>query len=212
MSARRGQVLGLLGRFDEGRRACDEADDRIRELGLPRGVGMTAAECRGELEILAGDAAEAERQIAIGMEVVEEYGQLGVVSTYAGYRARALLALGRDDEAETFTHRAEELGAGDDIVTQVLWRQTRARVLARRGECEAGLALAREAVALSDATDALVMRGDSLADLAEVLELAGDLDGAAAALERALAEYGQKGVVPAIEQTKARLAALRAPA
>ena len=49
-------------------------------------------------------------------------------------------------------------------------------------------------------------------DLAEVLELGGDSDGRAAALEQALADYEQKGVIPAIERTQARLAALRAPA
>jgi hypothetical protein len=55
-------------------------------------------------------------------------------------------------------------------------------------------------------------RGEAWSDLADVLELAGDADGTAAALERALDEYTRKGVLPAIEQTKARLAALRAPA
>jgi tetratricopeptide (TPR) repeat protein len=212
LAARRGQVLGLLGRFDEGRAAVAEAEERAHELGLDLMLGMTAAECRGTLELLAGDAAEAERQIAIGMAVLERVGQLGVVSTHAGYRARALLALGRDEEAERYAQMADELGASDDAVTQVLWRQARARVLARRGEHHAAVALAQDAVSRADLTDMLAVRGDCLADLGEVLELAGDADGAAAALGRALANYEQKGVIPAIEQTQARLVALRAPA
>ena len=110
------------------------------------------------------------------------------------------------------TVRSEELGAGEDVVTQVLWRQARARVLARRGEHDSARRLAEDAVARTGPTDMLMARGDALFDLAEVLELGGDPDGAAAALERALAEYEQKGVIPAIERTRARLAAFRAPA
>ena len=94
----------------------------------------------------------------------------------------------------------------------MLWRQALARVLARRGEQGEAPKLAREAVAQAETTDMLWVRGDAWSDLAEVLELGGDAAGAAAALERALAEYEQKGVIPAIERTKARLASLRAPA
>jgi class 3 adenylate cyclase/tetratricopeptide (TPR) repeat protein len=212
LAARRGQLLSYLGRYDEGRAAIAQAEEHSRELGLDGIIGMAAAECRGTLELLAGDTAEAERQIALGVEIQEQLGQFGVASTYAGSHARALLALGRDDEAEASAQKSEKLGASDDVVTQVLWRQARARVLARRGEQEAAVALAREGVALADATDALVVRGDSLADLAEVLERGGELDRAARALERALAEYEGKGVIPAAESTRARLAALRAPA
>jgi tetratricopeptide (TPR) repeat protein len=210
--ARRGQLLGLLGRFAEGRAAIAEAEERTRDLGELALLGMTAAECRGGLELLAGDPAEAERQIADGIHVMEQFGSLGVVSTWEGYHARALLELGRDDEAEAATRRSEALGASGDVITQVLWRQARAVFLARRGEHPAAESLAREAVARADRTDALVTRGDALADLAEVLELGGDAEGAAAALERALAEYERKGVIPEIERTRARLAALRAPA
>src|SRR5262249_9143284 len=54
--------------------------------------------------------------------------------------------------------------------------------------------------------------GDAGAELADVLELAAHADGATDAVQRALATYEQKGVVPEIERTRARLAALRAPA
>jgi hypothetical protein len=90
----------------------------------------------------------------------------------------------------------------------MLFRQARARVLARRGEHDAAIPLAREAVQIGERTDMLFARGNALADLAEVLELAGDTAGAGAALERALAEYERKGVPPAVEQARARLAAL----
>ena len=147
----------------------------------------------------------------LGLEHAYAEGSLAVASTYEGQHARVLLGLGSYDAAETATQRSRELGASDDIVTQVLWRQALARVLARRGEFEAAQLLAREAIARAESTDMLWTRGEARFDLADVLELAGDPDGAAAALERALDEYTQKGVIPAIERTQARLATLRAP-
>jgi hypothetical protein len=61
-------------------------------------------------------------------------------------------------------------------------------------------------------TDMLIGRGDAFDALADVLEFAGDADGAAAALERALAEYERKGAAVLIDKTRVRLAGLRAPA
>jgi tetratricopeptide (TPR) repeat protein len=204
----RGQVLGMLGRFEEGRQAILEAEGRMREMGVVVPLGGAAAEGHGQLELLAGNAVEAERQSRVGCDLVERSGQFGVLATYSGYLARVLLELGCDDEAEHWSRRSEELGARDDGLTQMLFRQARARVLARRGEHDAAIPLAREAVQIGERTDMLFARGNALADLAEVLELAGDTAGAGAALERALAEYERKGVPPAVEQARARLAAL----
>jgi hypothetical protein len=212
LGANRGRLLGMLGRFGAGREAIELAIERMRELGNEFSVAHACTECAFELELLAGNPVEAERWAQTGCGIVERFGRPGVLSTYAGYLARALLAVEKNGEAEEWSNTSEALGASDDISTQVLWRQARARVLARRAEHEAARVLAEQAVALADTTDHLIQRGDALADLAEVLELAGDANGATAALERALAEYEQKGVVPAIERTRARLAALRAPA
>jgi hypothetical protein len=167
---------------------------------------------RAEFELLAGDVVAAELDYRTGCELFEQLGQLGILSTYATLWARALWLLGREDEAMTQTRRSEELGASDDVITQVQWRQERARVLARRGEHTAARRLIDDAVAFVEKTDMLWARADAFEALADVLLLTGDSDGAAAALERALAEFEQKGVIPAIERTRARLTALRAPA
>jgi class 3 adenylate cyclase/tetratricopeptide (TPR) repeat protein len=207
----RARALGFMGRLDAARAALDRAEDTARELGMDYwGAGIAFA--RGETALIAGDFAEAEAQLALGLDHIERDGSLGIASTYEAQRARVLVALGRYDDSERAARRARELGASDDTITQVLWRQALARVLARRGEHEAAQELAREAVTRAETTDMLWSRGDAWFDLAEVLELGGDEGGAAAALDRALTEYGQKGVLPAIERTRARLATLRAPA
>ena len=74
----------------------------------------------------------------------------------------------------------------------MLWRQVRAKVLARRGEHAEAERLAREAVAIGEKTDMLNAQGDAYADLAEVLLLGGQADEAAAALEQALDRYERK--------------------
>jgi thioredoxin-like negative regulator of GroEL len=88
----------------------------------------------------------------------------------------------------------------------MLWRQARAKVLARRGELVEAERLAREAVAIGEKTDLLDAQGDMYGDLAEVLLLAGKPDKAAAVLEQALARYERKGNVVMAGRAHARLA------
>jgi len=69
--------------------------------------------------------------------------------------------------------------------------------------------LAREAVAITERTDALNWQGDALSDLAEVLHAAGRRDEAEATLTRALERYERKMNLAQAAQTRARLAELR---
>jgi len=101
--------------------------------------------------------------------------------------------------------RLGTLGASDDATTQMLWRQVRAKVLARRGERVEAERLAREAVAVCEATDMLNAQGDVYGDLAEVLSVAGKPDEAAAALEQALGCYERKGNLVSTQRTRTRL-------
>lgn len=69
--------------------------------------------------------------------------------------AQALLELGRDDEAEQWLERGRATAPSEEPLPQMLWRQVRGKVLARRGELGKGERLAREAVALAEETDML---------------------------------------------------------
>ena len=111
----------------------------------------------------------------------------------AGNLAQALYALDRLDEADSWAGRSAELGTSDDALKEMIWRQVRAKVLARRGEHAEAERLAREAVAIGEGTDSLIGQGDANADLAEVLLLAGKRDEATAALRQALDRYERKG-------------------
>jgi tetratricopeptide (TPR) repeat protein len=118
--------------------------------------------------------------------------------------ARVLCELGRLDEAEEWAERGRELGASDDAVTQQLWRQAKAKLLARRGKLAEAARLAREAVAIALETDMLNDQGDAYADLGEVLALAND-PGAPEALGRALDCYERKGNIVSAERTRTAL-------
>ena len=137
---------------------------------------------------------------------MQEAGEQAQLSTAAGYLAQASYALDQLDEADAWARRALELGASDDAITQMLWRQVRAKVLARRGDHDEAATLAREAVAIGADTDFLNGQGDVYADLAEVLSLAGRKEDAAAALKEALDRYKRKGNIVSTHRAQSRLA------
>jgi tetratricopeptide (TPR) repeat protein len=131
-----------------------------------------------------------------------------MLSTTAALLAQALLAQGRDEEAERFAELSEELAAPDDLITQVLWRGVRARALAGRGHTGEAWRLARQAVALSEKSDFVNDRGDALVDLAIVHRHAGNVEHARTALAEGLRLYEEKGNSVAAGRARAELAAL----
>jgi tetratricopeptide (TPR) repeat protein len=157
---------------------------------------------------MAGDPAAAAGLGADGCRMLEELGDKSFRSTAAGRLAQALYALDRLAEADASATQAAELGASEDAFTQMLWRQVRAKVLARGGEHAEAERIAREAVAIGQTTDDLDGQGDARADLATVLELAGRREESAAELERALELYERKGNSISAERTRTRLGRL----
>ena len=83
----------------------------------------------------------------------------------------------------------------------MIWRSTRAKVLARRGDLGHAEKLSRKAVEIAEATDLFNAQGDALSDLAEVLTLAGRPTEATAALMRAAGRFERKGNLSSLEST-----------
>ena len=207
LRAYRAQALAMVGRFDEARLIL--ADTRA-ELAQ-RGSGVLLANILAFesvfVELWAGDPAAAAEFGAEGFTMHEELGT-AFLSSAAAVLAKALYALGRIDEADTWSVRAAELVS--DVSTEMLSRQVRAKVLARRGDHVEAERLAREAVAIGDHTDTLDEQGDAYADLAEVLLVGGKRDDAATALEHALERYERKGNLVSSQRAQSRLAELLA--
>jgi tetratricopeptide (TPR) repeat protein len=149
----------------------------------------------GMAELIAGDPYEAERRLRPACDELQEMGESGVLSTTAAVLARAVYEQGRLEDARGLTETSERAASPDDIVSQVLWRGTRARVLAGRGDAEAAEAFARHAVTLARQTDFVNLLADALVDLAETLSLLGRGPEATEPLREAIGLYEQKGNV-----------------
>jgi tetratricopeptide (TPR) repeat protein len=198
----------MVGHFDEARAILADVRDELADRGGRIALASVLGHDSVYVELLAGAP---EAAVELGQEacrLLDELGQKAYLSTAAGNLARALYALGRVDEADSWALRAAELGASDDAMTQMLSRRVRAKVLARRGKHVVAERLAREAVALAERTDFLNALGDTYTDFAEVLELAGRSQEAADTYARALACYDRKGHTVMAERTRERLVAL----
>jgi class 3 adenylate cyclase/tetratricopeptide (TPR) repeat protein len=202
------QAMAMLGHIDEARVQLIDLRAEFAERGARLALAASAYTCN-RLELLAGDPAAA---VAFGEEccsLLDELGQQSFLSTTSGALAEAYYQLGRLEAADTWALRGRELGASDDAMTQMFWRQVRAKVLARRNEYPEAERLAREAVAIGEQTDMLDYQAAAYADLGEVLSLAGRHEEAAEALKQALVRYERKQNLVMTGRVRALLAALR---
>ncbi|MGE5272509.1 MAG: AAA family ATPase [Verrucomicrobiota bacterium] len=199
-----GMLLAFAGRLEDAREFVRAAEARTRELGQRMMEGHMG-EAWWYVEMHGGDPEAAERALRVSCALFEEVGERGWLSTQAAELGHTLCTLGRHEEAEKWAARSRDLGASDDVITQMLWRQVMAKILAQRGALDEAEQFARTAVALGAETDMLVSRGESHLDLAVVLEAAGRPDEAAAEIRAALDLFERKGDVPMAGQARARL-------
>jgi class 3 adenylate cyclase/tetratricopeptide (TPR) repeat protein len=208
----RATALAMLGRIDEGRALFADVRAELAERGGASVVVAALLAYGLVIELHAGDLRAA---VAAGEESCRLRAELGrwpEYSTVAATLAAAYCELGQLDDAEEWAARGAERGATDDAITQMLWRQARARVLARRGEHDEAERLAREAVDIAETTEDLGSKAESRADLGEVLALAGRPQEAAEALEEALARFEAKENLVMANRMRERLEVLRAEA
>jgi tetratricopeptide (TPR) repeat protein len=202
----------MLGRFDEARTILVEERAELADRGGGVLLANITAFESAAIERWAGDPAAAIEFGTRGWSLYHELGETGYLAGAAGDLAHAHYALDQLDEADAWAARAAELGTSDDAWKETVWRQVRAKVLARRSDHAQAKQLAREAVSIADETQMLNAQADAYADLAEVLLLGGDLEKAAAALEEAHMRYERKGNLVFADRTRARLAELRGAA
>jgi class 3 adenylate cyclase/tetratricopeptide (TPR) repeat protein len=203
----RAWLLGMQGRLDEAETLGAYASERALEL---TGTYGTTDWTRAEIAALAGDHARAAGHLERMCGHQEDEGLVAMLSTFAPRLGLELCELGRFDEAERLALKGRELGEEYDAYTQALWRQVLARVGAHRGELAEGERLAREAVAVIDETDGLILQAAAREALAKVLETSGRVSEAREALEEALERYERKGHVVLAERTCDHLASLPA--
>jgi class 3 adenylate cyclase/tetratricopeptide (TPR) repeat protein len=204
---RRAHLLAFMGRFEEADALIARSTAALRELGLAaeiagQGLGV------GEVRRYQGDLDAAERAYREASEGLEAIGETSIRSTVVALQALMAAELGRYRDALDLTTTAQALGSSDDATTNVYWRASRALALAGLGHLTSAVELAREAVALTDPTDMLLMQGDARAALAAVLHSAGDDEAAAAMAREAIVRFEAKGATAMVERTVERFAAI----
>jgi class 3 adenylate cyclase/tetratricopeptide (TPR) repeat protein len=191
----------MAGRFEEARELGEDAAEIAGKLG-PSRFAAICAQFLGQVELLAGDPAAAERWLRWGAGILERMGERGLRAEMTANLARALAAQGRDDQALELAEVSGEMAVRDDLYSQVERRGPLALVLARRGRLDEAERLAAEAVELAADTDMLAMRAGALLDLAGVLRLAGRGAEAGPLAGQALELAERKGHLVAANQAR----------
>jgi class 3 adenylate cyclase len=185
-------LQAMDGQPEAARATVERALALAGDMGENR-VGSLAREFVAAALALAGDLEEAERQLRLGIRVLERQGESGMRSNLTADLAHVLHRLGRPDEALQVAMASQAIAAHDDLFAQVRWRGAAARSLAGQGRLAEAERLAAEAVVIATPTDMLTMRGDALLDQAAVATAAGRPGDAARAAADALALYQAKG-------------------
>jgi class 3 adenylate cyclase/tetratricopeptide (TPR) repeat protein len=198
-------LRAMQGDFAEARRLWTEAEATYEDLGLRlrRAVRSLIA---AEIESLAGNVDGAVAGLRASYEAAEEMHARSVSATIAAFLADALCEQGNYADAERFSGVTEREAASDDLVTQVLWRSSRAHILAGRGAGPSADELAREAVRLAEPTDFPDLRARALLAQGAVAAAVGDPAEATELRQRASRLYEGKGNIIAARNA-ARLAA-----
>jgi tetratricopeptide (TPR) repeat protein len=191
----------LQGRLSDAQDFSQEAIRAFEELGN-RHMLSSALAVQGEIAHLSGNPEEGARLMREAYETLIATGDRAYASTVATEVGRILLDLDELDEAWRFGTIARDTSSTDDVVSQAGGRAVQARVLARRGQHDEAISLAREAAAIMAATDYLGEHGDVVMDLAQVLHEAGRDDEAIAAASEARELFARKGATLFVEQAQ----------
>jgi predicted ATPase/class 3 adenylate cyclase len=201
-------ALHLLARISSMQERLAEARDLLRQAGTGTAKRSESRELLvlvgrylsvALVELMAGDAAAAERALREAREELTRLGGTGQLPAVIILLARALILQGRDEEAMQLTWECERLAPQSNRDAQIKWRAIRALLLARRGDVEEAERLAAEAIERTirwDQEDSWEQEDSTAeveADYAHVLRFAGKEAKARQAAEAALARFRRKG-------------------
>jgi len=197
-------LYAYAGRFADAR----AADARYQSMfSGPLDMAKNAT-VGGQVELIAGNPAAAERIFTHACQALRAMGEHGYLSSELTQLAEALYEQGHLGEIQQLTEEAEAAAAPGDVDAQARWRAAKAKLLARQGQFAAARQLASEAVALVAATSCAALQAHVLLASAEVSQLAGAPAEAAASLHQALRIYEDKRAVALAERTRGALASL----
>jgi ATP/maltotriose-dependent transcriptional regulator MalT len=154
----------------------------------------------------------AEAELRPGYDALRTMGERSHLSSLSHALANAVYMQRRYDEAEFLARECERVSRANDALSQIMWRSTLAKILARRGDHEAAERLGQEALALASDGDLYFGRAESHMDMAEIATLRSDTAAANAHLDHAIGDYRNKGNDFAADGAAERLRVLTADA
>jgi tetratricopeptide (TPR) repeat protein len=197
----------MRGRFDEARSLLNDAKSIAQDLGSQWAI-VQITWMAGEVERVATNWVAAERQLRTTYEMLDRMGEKGQLSTVSVLLGEVLYAQGQYDEAFELTVVSEKAASPDDLLSQMLWRSLRAKILARRGVLDEADALSQVAARMAAETDSVDFQAGVLMDMADALRLAGRTEESVRAAEEALSLYERKENIVSSEQARGFLAEL----
>jgi class 3 adenylate cyclase/tetratricopeptide (TPR) repeat protein len=201
------RLEAMRGNFEEARTLYRRSRATLEEFGWNLFAALTSIDS-GSVELMAKNPVAAEGELRRDFDTLEAMGERNYIATVGAYLAFALLLQGRYEEADRFVTFSEQTAAPDDLTSQFLWRQFRARLLAIDGSYDEAIALARRAVELTDQTEETESQGNARLDMAHVLARAGRTVEAEAWFAEASERFERKGIVVLVDDVRLRMAAL----
>jgi DNA-binding SARP family transcriptional activator len=198
----RAGLEAMAGAFDKARSSAASARASYEELDWADKVWENYAPIAAEIELLAGDYAEAERLLRESCRHLEAWGEQARLATQAARLGEVLYRQEAFDEAARWAKVAESTAASDDASAQFLWRSLRAKAGAREGAFEEAEALACQAVEIAAATDAVSPHAEVLLDSAEVGLLSGRGRIAIGRVKEAVRLFEEKGNEASLERAR----------
>ena len=202
-------LLAMQGRFREANEliassvaVLEELDVRVR-LGHIRSIAA-------DVHLHAGRTQAAEEELRLAHATLDDVGDRAGAITVSLELADVLYDAGRYAEAGEWLMPVRDVLERSDVMTRVTGLAVQAKLLAQAGSSDEATAIARRAVDLADATDALTTRARVWSALAEVLRIDGETHEARDAFAEAIRLWEAKGDVSGA--ARARTLASNVPA
>ena len=163
-------LRALGGDSVAARETVAAARSELEQLGEELGLRTSALALIGAAESFSGDWVRMQEVFEEGLDYTRDWPDHQEWHAYFLARlGEARLEQGDPGTAADLAEQARAMAVATDVETSIWWRRVAARALAVTGDARKAGRVAREALALADDTDELLLRAGARIDLAEVL-------------------------------------------
>ena len=184
------RIDALRGRLDEAAAGLDRAEELFSQSGNAWALARLSNHY-GWVERRRGDLQAADRRFRDAIRILKPLEDRGTLCESQRGLAQILVALKKIDEAERYALEARETVGPHDTISRATTRMALGIVRAAQGHDEEAETLLREAVAVVDGKDLLLIRRELVTALATFLRERGRVD-EAEEYEAELAGYDRR--------------------